>query len=254
MVTTPEIGTPQPSHVGDRLWTGKDVALMSLATIAAFFIAVFAIGGAYALLTGQPDMREMPAAFTVGIIAIQGIVMLAAVWLAGLKRRGYTWADIGLRPTTPGWIAAAVGLFFVLRLGVTLIAVFLAQLGVTSMQAQAFAPAGVTWVSAIAMLFFAGLLVPFAEEIFFRGVVYRWMRDKWGVPVGVIVSGLVFGIAHFEPATVIPAIVLGMALALVFEKSKSLWPCIVIHALNNTLAIGLLYVLMASGVPIPGTN
>jgi membrane protease YdiL (CAAX protease family) len=47
---------------------------------------------------------------------------------------------------------------------------------------------------------------------------------------------------------------LGIVLALVFERSKSLWPSIIIHAANNTFAIGLLYVLLAAGVPIPGLN
>jgi membrane protease YdiL (CAAX protease family) len=127
----------------------------------------------------------------------------------------------------------------------------LAQLGITSMQAQALAPAGFTWLSAIGMTMLAGLVIPIVEEVFFRGVVYRWLRDKWGIAVGVIVSGLVFGIAHFEPATVVPAIVMGFVLALAYEKSQSLWPPILIHMLNNTLAIVALYAFLGTGGTLP---
>ncbi|MCS6848522.1 MAG: CPBP family intramembrane glutamic endopeptidase [Anaerolineae bacterium] len=104
------------------------------------------------------------------------------------------------------------------------------------------------------MLLVVGIAVPIAEEIFFRGVVYRWLRDKWGVAAGAIVSGIIFGLAHLEPATVIVTILLGIVLALVYERSRSLWPPILIHALNNSFAVLLLYILVTTGAPIPGVT
>jgi hypothetical protein len=257
MVTTTDFPAVPPqgnAAAQNPLWKGRDVLVMTLAIIVSFVAGVAALTGAVMVTSGgiQPD--RMPVAYSVGIIAIQGLAMLVAVWAAGLLRRRYTWADIGLTRPSRGWIAASVGLFFALRAAVILVAALLAQLGITSMQPQAIAPEGFTWVGAIGMLVFAGVVVPVAEEIFFRGVLYRWLRDKWGVAVGAIVSGLVFGIAHLEPATAIPAAIMGVTLALVFEKSKSLWPSILIHILNNVTAIGLLYALLASGVQIPGVN
>lgn len=258
MVTTTDFPAPavQPQRDAARgqLWTGRDVLVMTLAIIVSFVAGVGALTGAVMLASGGLRPERMPVAYSVGIIAIQGIAMLVAVWVAGLRRRRYTWADIGLVRTTPSWIAASFGLFIALRVVVVLVAALLAQFGITSMQPQAIAPEGFSWVGAIGMLVFAGVVVPIAEEIFFRGVVYRWLRDKWGVAVGAIVSGVVFGIAHLEPATAIPAAIMGVTLALVFEKSKSLWPSILIHILNNVTAIGLLYALLASGVQIPGVN
>ncbi len=236
------------------MWKGADVLIMALAIVIGVGIGTAVLAMPTGLGGGAPGAPAMPASFTLGVLAVQAVVMLGAVWLLGLKRRNYRWADVGLVPTTPGWIAAAVAVFVVLRLVVTAVSVLLAQLGVQSMQPQVFAPSATTLPTALGMLFLAGLAVPMAEEVFFRGVVYRWLRDRWGVAVGAIVSGLIFGVAHFEPATVVPAALLGVALALVYERSGSLWPPILIHVLNNALALVLLYVLVALGVPIPGVN
>jgi membrane protease YdiL (CAAX protease family) len=255
MVTTSELVTAPAGQPARRpLWKGSDVLLMTLAIIAGFIAGLLALTAAFVAITGIRSRSQLPVSFAVGAIAMQGFVMLGAVWLAGLKRRGYTWAGIGLVRTTSGWVAAAVGLFVVLRVVVVLVAALMAQFGFTSTQAQAIAPEGFSWAGAIGMLVFAGFAVPIAEEIFFRGVLYRWMRDKWGVAVGALVSGIVFGAAHLEPATAVPAMILGIALALIFEKSGSLWPGIIIHILNNATAVVLLYALLASGVQIPGVN
>jgi membrane protease YdiL (CAAX protease family) len=233
------------------LWRGMDVLLMTLVIIVLFGVGLAITAGLSVAGGAQFGSGDVPLGFMLGTLAVQAVAMAGGVWLMGLKRRGYTWAGMGLQPTTGRWIAASVGIFIVMRIVVTVLVLLLAQLGITSMQAQALAPAGFTWLSAIGMTMLAGLVIPIVEEVFFRGVVYRWLRDKWGIAVGVIVSGLVFGIAHFEPATVVPAIVMGFVLALAYEKSQSLWPPILIHMLNNTLAIVALYAFLGTGGTLP---
>jgi membrane protease YdiL (CAAX protease family) len=49
----------------------------------------------------------------------------------------------------------------------------------------------------------------------------------------------VFGAIHFKPAFLVPLAILGMVLALLFQKTNSLWPCILVHALNNALAFAV---------------
>lgn len=253
MMTTEMTMAPPPSPA-PRLWKGSDVGLMTLTIVGGMAVGTAGLTGALVLANGGQMPERLPVAYAVGIVAMQSVVMTIAVWLFGLQRRGLNWPDIGWVRTTPQWIVAAVSLFVVLRFVAVALAALMAQLGFTSLQPQALAPEGFSWVGLIGMLVFAGVLVPIAEELFFRGVVYRWLRDKWGVAVGAVVSGLVFGVAHFEPATVVPAIIMGIALALVFERSKSLWPGILIHILNNASAIALLYILLASGAQIPGLD
>jgi membrane protease YdiL (CAAX protease family) len=92
--------------------------------------------------------------------------------------------------------------------------------------------------------------VPFAEELFFRGVLYRWLRDRWGLWVGLIASSLVFGALHGDIAVAGATAVMGLVLGWFYERSRSLWPSILIHAINNTVKLVLLYALVATGTPI----
>ena len=89
--------------------------------------------------------------------------------------------------------------------------------------------------------------VGFIEEIIFRGFLFKMMA-KENVKRGMLVSAITFGIGHIvnllNGAEFIPtimqicyAISLGYLFVVIFYKSKSLIPCIITHALINSLAI-----------------
>ncbi|MCL5996895.1 MAG: CPBP family intramembrane metalloprotease [Chloroflexi bacterium] len=239
---SPEMG----NALSQRLWNWKDVALMSIASllgvivgaVVLFFVTMPANAGTTSGLT---------AAYMLSLVAVQAVVMLASVWGLGLLRRKASWATIGWRPVSTKWILAALGLFVLLRVVVTVLGLLLQSVGIHSQQAMALAPEGFTWASAIGSLVLTGVLGPISEEVFFRGVLYRWLRDRWGVAVGLVVSSVIFGLFHVELATVIPAIVIGLVCAFAYERSKSLVPAIVIHSANNLFAILMLYGFLAAG-------
>jgi len=80
------------------------------------------------------------------------------------------------------------------------------------------------------------LVAPFAEELFFRGFLYQAFRNSLGVLPGALLSALIFGAIHFEFFKLVQLSILGVILALLFEKTGSLWSPITLHAINNTLA------------------
>jgi len=53
---------------------------------------------------------------------------------------------------------------------------------------------------------------------------------------GALLSALIFGAIHFEFFKLVQLSILGVILALLFEKTGSLWSPITLHAINNTLA------------------
>ena len=74
------------------------------------------------------------------------------------------------------------------------------------------------------------------------------MMAKDNVNTAIIVSSLTFGIGHiinlFNGANLIPtliqvcyAIAAGFLFVIIFQKGKSLWPCIIAHATINSLSI-----------------
>ena len=91
------------------------------------------------------------------------------------------------------------------------------------------------------------ICVGFLEEIIFRGFLFKMMA-KDNVNTAVIVSSLTFGIGHIinllNGAALIPtliqvcyAIAGGYLFVIIFQKGKSLWPCIIAHASINALSI-----------------
>ncbi len=89
--------------------------------------------------------------------------------------------------------------------------------------------------------FAIGLAAPVAEEFVFRGAVLRsllgWAQEKgrshW---VAILVSALLFSVAHFNPAQMIHAFLIGILLGWMYYRTGSIIPGIIYHWVNNSLA------------------
>jgi len=86
----------------------------------------------------------------------------------------------------------------------------------------------------IALFFLVGgMVAPLAEEIFFRGMLYGFLR-RWGVVVALVVSTLMFVLAHpIFPGTPLPQVIGGIVFAVAYEIEGSLMVPITIHVLGN---------------------
>lgn len=84
-----------------------------------------------------------------------------------------------------------------------------------------------------------GLLGPVTEELFFRGIVYGYLR-RYGVILAVVGTTLIFVGAHSLRAGVpLPQIVGGVLFAVAYEVEGNLMVPIVIHVLGNLAIFGL---------------
>ena len=85
------------------------------------------------------------------------------------------------------------------------------------------------------MLFFlvGGVIAPVTEELFFRGVVYGFLR-RWGAALAIMVSSLVFVLAHMDFAG-FPYIQVtgGILFAVAYEIEKNLMVPITLHVTGN---------------------
>jgi membrane protease YdiL (CAAX protease family) len=83
------------------------------------------------------------------------------------------------------------------------------------------------------------LVAPLFEEWVFRALIYNGLRTSWGVAASTALTSLLFLAIH--PATVTTFSIVGLAVAttLVMEKTKRLWPCVLVHALYNAFVFGL---------------
>jgi uncharacterized protein len=98
-----------------------------------------------------------------------------------------------------------------------------------------------------ATLLVAVFIAPFCEEIFFRGFVFQGLRN--GMPVGwaIVFSALLFGVAHADPGSFAVLFIIGIALAFLRWRTKSIWPGMILHMLNNGIG-ALVIILYMQGV------
>ena len=87
---------------------------------------------------------------------------------------------------------------------------------------------------------FAVVFAPLAEEILFRGFEFSILGRRFGVAAATIITSFTFGLAHGQVAAAIVTAIFGFYLCFMFIKTKSLWPGIILHALNNTIAVAML--------------
>jgi len=83
------------------------------------------------------------------------------------------------------------------------------------------------------------IAAPISEEVCFRGFLFGGLRERWPRIVAALASGLVFGGLHVTTgvSAVPPLIFFGFILALLYEKTGSIWPGILLHMLNNSVAL-----------------
>jgi membrane protease YdiL (CAAX protease family) len=93
------------------------------------------------------------------------------------------------------------------------------------------------------------VVAPMVEEFFFRGFIFgalRRMRIEFaghqlGTWAAAIITGILFGLAHTGSASsryLIPLGFLGFVLCLLRWRTRSLYPCMALHSINNSVALG----------------
>jgi uncharacterized protein len=172
----------------------------------------------------------------------------AALWLASVTGHP-TPADFGFRRV--GWragvTAVAAGAFG--YYGLTAVYSTVLHLTGTDKLPSQFGVRTSTW-AVIGTAAFVCAVAPMAEEIFFRGFFFGSLRRlhmpvagrELGPWVAAVVTGILFGLAHFDsaqPEFLIPLGFLGFVLCLVRWRTGSLYPGMAFHSANNTLALGV---------------
>lgn len=84
-------------------------------------------------------------------------------------------------------------------------------------------------------------IAPFAEELLFRGVIFSGLVQRMPLWGAAVLSGIIFGAAHGDPWGFVPLAVTGTGLALLYYRTRSLWPNILAHAVFNAFALVIVY-------------
>ncbi|MFD9868494.1 CPBP family intramembrane glutamic endopeptidase [Streptomyces niveus] len=77
---------------------------------------------------------------------------------------------------------------------------------------------------------------PAGEEALFRGLIYPLLRRRVGVLASTLVTAVVFGLLHGNAVQFASTLPLAVLLALVYEHTRVLWPCVLLHLGFNLAA------------------
>jgi membrane protease YdiL (CAAX protease family) len=232
-------GDGQPS-----LWIAPAAVVLGLAGGIFVTLLIEIAGSAFgASLNHPPPAVELLADlfFDLSFVAAALYFVVLRGWM-GRSEFGYK--RIPLRAGVVAVVLAGVAYYAVTYVYGLLVTVhgsdkLPSELGVTHSTAAAIGAAVFVCVAA-----------PICEEFFFRGFLFgvlRRMRVRaFGREIGPVVAalivGLLFGLAHFDSAHavyLVPLGFLGFVLCMVRWRTDSLYPCMALHSLNNSIAMGV---------------
>jgi len=190
--------------------------------------------GIPAAVIGQED-GELTTFGNVGLQIATAIGFLMVPMAIAAQRGAATMGEIlsrlGVRRFDRSawkWMAAAVGAY--------LLFAFLYVLLVTEPEqediAEAFGPLAV-------QILLIAVAAPVAEEVCFRGMLYGGLRERLPRVGAALIAGLMFGALHAATgvSAVPPLVAFGFVLCLLYEKTGSIVPGILLHMLNNSVAL-----------------
>jgi membrane protease YdiL (CAAX protease family) len=138
---------------------------------------------------------------------------------------------LGLRPFRPSalkWMAAAIGAYLLFSL------LYVAIVGEPHQKeiAEGFGSTPV-------QILLIAIAAPISEEVCFRGMLFGGLRERLPRIPAALITGLVFGGLHATTgvSAVPPLIAFGFILALLYEGTGSIVPGILLHMLNNSVAL-----------------
>ena len=228
------------------LWSGLEVLItlllyqllaVSLALLGAVLVPVD--DPRYLYL--QPCFLLLAAVGTIGYVVLQVRRVL-----------GQPWATLGLRRASWSNLAPCVALHVLLFAPMSTCAlVWQAWLeGIFGFVVAQQAPVE-QFIDAVkrgdglgigGMVVTAVIVAPVVEELIFRGFFYGLLRRRWGLVPATFFSSLVFGLYHLNVLAALPLTLVGVALAIVYERTGSLWWAIFWHALFNGSSLLLMLV------------
>ena len=195
---------------------------------------------------------KAPAVVAIGVTMVaQSAVMLGCFYLLAVRLWGVTWEQAGwTAPYSRAWYGHAVLLALaaiLLVAGVTLSIERITGAPLENPQVGMLAPGGASIYSAAVMVFLVAVVAPLAEELLFRGLLYRWIAERFGMWIGLVISSLIFSSMHGILLLIPPLFVVGCLLAWLYEKSGSVLPCIVMHGVFNGIMLLGLYAGLSAG-------
>lgn len=233
-------------------WTWLDLLRAMAFALAVVAVCAVIVGGGYAALrfAGLSQHLSPLRPYGLGIIAVLLGMLLYGAALLGVLRYSihkYELPWSALYMQYAGWsrYLAMLGLYVPVQLGAGLIIALQARIAghaldnpqhgmVTQAEHQ-------HWSNYVGVFLAAAVIAPIVEEVVFRGFFYRLLRKRLPTWAAVPISAAVFAVGHGIPVLIPVLFYLGVVFALVVERTRSLHCSIILHSLQNSVALLMLF-------------
>jgi len=203
---------------------------LGLVTIGLVVATVFGGGNLAIVIAGPAELSLMlPAA-----------LMLAALYGGGDRRRA-----LSLGPTSGLELSIGASLGVILHLPTGYLSElverrFPTPRAVLDAQLHALTPS--SSAMALLMLLSVAVVVPFAEEVFFRGALFTPLLRSGPAFVANWTTSIGFALAHQEPRNWAPLLLVALVLGRLRQQAGSIWPGVGLHAAFNATTLLTVFV------------
>jgi membrane protease YdiL (CAAX protease family) len=185
-----------------------------------------------------------PPGLTIVDTIVQDVAfVLAAVYCAQLgANRVRSW-QFGLRRPGVGWTSAGGFVLLLLALFIVLSVIWSEVFNPEKEELLKTLGANEGTILLLASAILTCVVAPICEEMLFRGYIFTALRNWKGTLPAALITAIVFGGVHVGSAPaldLVPLAGLGFGLCLLYRYTGSLYPCIIAHSLNNSLAFSSL--------------
>ena len=223
-------------------WKGREVLLVFLALIGVSWFFGLMYQGAAA-----STINFFMAAATAQAFAVIGLVVYFV-----RSRYRLSWAYLGLTSVPVSKVlAAGLGGGLLLFFSVSFMSLLLNWLIPQPVEPQPYVEIFLTaqngW-QILGVTLIGSLVAPLSEEIYLRGFLYPYFRERLGVDFGLWASAIIFGALHLDLIRFVPLALGGFGLALIYQRTGSLWASIIAHGVWNGIMTFLVYWSTRAGV------
>lgn len=240
----PSCGSNNATHASDTPSRRKKVSNLAIAYLYSVFfsfvtgVVILIACEIIAHFTGDPDAAMNMSIDTANILTVIAYaVFMAVLFVMNVSRKKNLLDEVHIKPCSLNVLPIA------------------AMFGYTANYVYSLAVALIPWpediiedhtgaygelladdANVLILVFSTAICTGIIEEVVFRGLTMGTLKKSFSPKTAIIVSAVIFGLAHPTVIAAAYSTVLGIFLGILFEKHKSIVPCIVVHIFYNLAA------------------
>ncbi|MBI2910665.1 MAG: CPBP family intramembrane metalloprotease [Chloroflexi bacterium] len=220
-------------------WGSRDLLFATLLAGGVGLGSSVALGIAVALVVPR---HSLPTEGVVLVALVLEVALGAAAWFFSVRRYRCSWSLLGLGrrlgPRDVLWIWTGLVAGLGINLGYARLLEVMGWSQLLPPPPPLPIEAGSPGLLMTALL--VSLVAPVSEEMFFRGFLFGGLASRHGLWRAALLSSLLFALFHLDPRTLLPVFLLGVLLAGLYVRTRTLWAPVFVHlGYNSTMLLVL---------------